>query len=310
MNMKKLFALALSLLLIIGVFAGCSAASTNEAFKDAPNYSGGAESADREYGYTADLSKPGTSVSTQSSQTALPENQKLITTVNMQTETEDLDASLAYTEGKIAELGGYLESQNLYNGSSYASHRYRSANLTVRIPADKLDQFVDGVGASVNVVSKKVTTENVTLTYISVESRITALQTEQSRLLELLAQAKNMDDLLTIESRLTDVRYALEQYTSQLRVLENQVSYSTIHLTIEEVKEYTQVTEPETFWDRISTGFVQSLKNLGSFFKELAIFLVVNIPYLLLIGGIGAAVIFRIRHARKKRNKKPETPAE
>lgn len=308
MHVKKILALALSLLLVTAMFAGCSARS--EATKDF-YYNGSAVSDDAgDYGFVSEQSKSEAAGTAQTTQIALPENQKLITTVHLQTETDDLDATLSYTEERIAELGGYLESQNLNNGSIYSSHRYRSANLTVRIPADNLNQFIDRVGESVNIVSKKVSTENVTLTYISVESRITALQTEQTRLLELLAKAETMEDLLTIESRLTDVRTELERYTSQLRVLDNQISYSTVNLSIEEVKEYTQVTEPETFWDRISSGFVQSLKGVGTFFTELAVFLIVSLPYLILIAGVVAVVIVLIKRKRRKTHKKPEPPTE
>ena len=67
-------------------------------------------------------------------------------------------------------------------------------------------------------------TENVTLQYVSTESRVKALETEQTRLLELLENAETMEDLLTIEARLTDVRWELENYASQLRVLDNQVN--------------------------------------------------------------------------------------
>ena len=308
MNAKKILSLTLSLLLVAAMFAGCSAQS--EATKDVYYNGSVAEDSALDYGFTADQSKPGAAGTAQTTQIALPENQKLITTVHMQAETEDLDATLAYTEERIAELGGYLEAQKLYNGSNYSSRRFRNASLTIRIPAENLNRFVDRIGDSVNIVSKNVTTENVTLTYISVESRITALQTEQTRLLELLAKADTMDDLLTIESRLTDVRTELERYTSQLRVLDNQISYSTVNLTIEEVKEYTQVTEPETFWDRISTGFVQSLKGLGTFFKELVIFLIVSLPYLVLIAGVVVIVVVLIKRKRRKTHKKPETPAE
>ena len=308
MNAKKILSLALSLLLVAAMFAGCSAQS--EATKDAYYNGSVAEDSALDYGFAAEQSKPEAAGTTQTTQIALPENQKLITTVRMQAETEDLDATLAYTEEKIAELGGYLESQNLYNGSAYSSRRFRNASLTIRIPAENLNQFVDRIGESVNIVSKNVATENVTLTYISVESRITALETEQTRLLELLAKADTMEDLLTIESRLTDVRTELEEYTSRLRVLDNQISYSTVNLTIEEVKEYTQVTEPETFWDRICTGFVQSLESLGTFFKELVIFLIVSLPYLVLIGGIVFVVIVLVKRRRRKLHKKPENPAE
>ena len=67
-----------------------------------------------------------------------------------------------------------------------------------------------------------------------------ALLAEEARLVELMAQAETMTDLLQIEQRLTDVRYELEDITSQMRILENQVDYATIYLNIEEVRDFTQ----------------------------------------------------------------------
>jgi len=247
--------------------------------------------------------------SSQSSEVSLPENQKLITTIHLNAETEDLDATLSYVHSKIAALGGYIESQDIYNGSAYSSYRYRSANITVRIPADNLDQFVNHVSESANIVSRNTSTENVTLTYISVQSRITALETEEARLLELMAKAENMEDLLTIQGRLTDVRTELEQYASQLRLLDNKIDYGTIYLNLEEVKEYTEVEEePETFWDRISTGFVKSLKNLWSGIKEITIFFIIIIPYLLPFALIAAVIILICKLANRKKAKKTIAP--
>ena len=66
-----------------------------------------------------------------------------------------------------------------------------------------------------------------------------ALETEQDRLLELMEQAETTEDLLAIESRLTDVRYQLESAASQLKLYDSLVSYSTVYLTVEEVQKLT-----------------------------------------------------------------------
>ena len=67
--------------------------------------------------------------------------QKLIRKVNINAETEDLETLLGSLTAQINALEGYIENQELYNGSSYSSNRHRSANLTIRIPADKLDEL-------------------------------------------------------------------------------------------------------------------------------------------------------------------------
>lgn len=234
---------------------------------------------------------------------SLPENRKLIQTVNMDVETENLDTVLAQLDSRIAELGGYIENSHIQNGSAYSGRRYRTASITIRIPAQHLDAFIDRVADISNIVSSQKTVEDVTLSYIATESRMKALQTEEACLLELLAKAETLEDLLTVETRLTDVRTELEQVTSALRVFDNQVDYATIRLSIDEVKEFTEVTEPETVWQRIGTGFMESLKGVGGFLEDLFVFLVVSVPYLVLIAVIPVGIVLIIWLSGRKKRK-------
>ena len=139
------------------------------------------------------------------------------------------------------------------------------------------------------------------------ESRLAALETEEERLLELLAQAETMSDLLEIESRLTDVRYELESAASQLRLYDNQIDYATIYLSIDEVLEYTPVEEPG-IWERITDGFADSLKGLGDGIVNLGVWIVVNSPYLVVYGLILAGVWVCIRKLRRRRKNKKQPP--
>lgn len=305
--MKKQFlAITLCLLLVFSL-VGCAAAS-----KDVATDNGGAmyapESAvdgESAMNFWEDSSLTDNSASKE--EPSLPADRKLIQTVDMSVETENLDIVLGHIDTRVGELNGYIEASNIRNGSMYSGRRYRSADLTVRIPAENLTQFVDHMGEVSNVVSSNKTVDDVTLSYVSIESRMKALQTEETRLLELLAKAETMDDLLTVESRLTDVRTELEQVTSSLRVMDNQVNYATVDLYISEVTEYTPVEEPETVWERIRTGFVKSLKGVGTFFEELFVFLVVASPYFVLIAiliGVPVVIVVLIIKLILRRNRK------
>ena len=159
-----------------------------------------------------------------------------------------------------------------------------------------------------NVISQNLRREDITLKYVATSSRVTALETEEARLLELLAKAETMEDLLEIEARLTDVRYELENYASQLRLYDNQVDYATIYLSIDEVQEYTPVEEPG-FFERIRTTFSDALEGLGDGIVNITVFLVGNSPYLITIGILAAIVIptgKRIRKARAAKKAKKE----
>lgn len=242
----------------------------------------------------------------QTVQSVLPENRKLVQTMYLDTETEDMDSLLGAVSDRVNQLGGYIEAQTTYNGSAYSTYRRRYADLTIRIPAEKLNDFVTAVGEVSNIISSESDMDDITLTYVATESRMKALQTEHDRLLELMEQAGDLADLLTVEQRLTEVTAELEQITSTLRLYDNQVDYGTIHLNITEVREYTVVEEPETVWERISTGFADSLESIGDFFVELFVFVVANLPYLVIWALVITGVIVLIRVIIKRKKKKQE----
>jgi hypothetical protein len=296
MKVRKLLALLLSALLLLAL-AGCGAGSMKtEAAYDmaAPQEAGNGMY--MMSGTTADNSL--TEESAASAQ--VPESRKWIVTVDMSAETEDMDSLIAGIQEQIDALGGYVQNQRISNGSYRASYRYRNANLTVRIPAESVDQFTEKVSGMSNVTHSSKNLEDITLSYVATESRMLALQTEEARLLELMAKAETMSDLLEIEARLTDVRYELERVTSQLRSYDDLVNYATIYLNIEEVKEYTPVAE-KTRWQKITDGFVKSLKGVWNGTLDFFAWLLINIPYLLVFGAIGFVAIRLIRKARKKK---------
>ena len=321
--MKKMLALCLSLCLLLS-FAGCAAKSApTEDMKAEANYGsyGGIYdgAADMEMSQESPAEQPAAG-NTGNTGSAGVQNQKLIRTMTLETETEDLDTLLASLDQKIKTLGGYVENKNIRNGSASASRRYRYANLTIRVPVDQLDAFVEHVSGASNVVHYSENAKDITLSYVATQSRITALETEQTRLLELLAQAENMSDLLQIEQRLTDVRTELEQVTSQLRLYDNLVDYGTIELSVTEVQEYTPV-EKETMWQRMGSGLKSSWQALGEFSENLLVFVVSALPWLIPLSIILTLLIVsgkkrRARRAERKAARKaqktqqPEPPQE
>ena len=302
---NRLLALTLALLLALSLTA-CGAKSS-DGTAASPMAAGSGENSMMAAAEDGAVRQEALSTDTSADTAQLPESRKWIVTMYVTAETEDLDSMTASLNATISGLGGYVEDQSIYNGSAYATRRYRSASLTVRIPAEQADGFVQQVSGYANIVTQEKNLDDVTLQYVDTESRLTALETEEARLLELLAQAETMSDLLEIESRLTDVRYELESAASQLRLYDNQIDYATIYLTIEEVREYTPVEEP-TLWERISGGFVDSLKGLGNGILDLGVWVVVSSPYLVVYGLSLAGVLLLIRKLRRRRKNKKQPP--
>ena len=179
--------------------------------------------------------------------------------------------------------------------------------MTIRIPKENLDTFLSEMDEQSNIVSRSESVSDVTLQYVDLESHKKALLTEQSRLLELMEQAETVEDIITIESRLSEVRYQIESMESQLRTYDNKIDYSTVYLSVDEVERYTPGDDIST-GERIREGFLDSLRGVGNGFKNFGIWFVINLPYLIVWAVLIVAAIFifcKIRkHTAKRRAKR------
>lgn len=301
--MKRYLALFLALLLTTAVLTGCGGAS--------------GDSAAMNMGYDEiEMEAPGamengviTGSSVSSASGEILTEQKLIRKVTIDAETEDLETLLNSLTEQISALGGYVESQQIYNGSTYSSRRYRSANMTVRIPAENLDGFVGQVKGIANVVNYTENSDDVTLTYVATESRVAALEAEEERLLELMDKAETMADLLEIEQRLTEVRSDLESTASQLRVLANKVSYATVYLNLDQVQVFTEVEE-QTVWQRIASGFGENVRGIGEGFVDFFVWAVTYSPQLLCWAAVITIAVVIVKRKTKKRREKQNPPQD
>lgn len=309
MNVKKWMAVFLTAALAAGALSGCGRDSSKQMHYESAGGTGYYEMAE-----TVALDSAPRALSVNQRVVAagtgelLPQNRKWVITMNLTAETEDLDASLEAIAARIQEMEGYAESQSVSGGSA-GSGRHRFASLTIRIPADRVDGFVEEVSGLTNLVSSSRSVEDITLTYSDTAGRVTALETEQARLLELMEQAENMSDLLEIEARLTEVRYQLENYASTLRLYDNQVDYATVSLYITEVEKYTPVEEPG-FWEKITSGLSDSIVNLADAIVGFITWLIIDFPYLAMIAlaawilTAAAKRTLRKRKARKEKENK------
>lgn len=239
---------------------------------------------------------------------------KLIKTYNLSVETEDFDSLLSAVENKIASLNGYVQNLNTYNGSRYSGYKgSRYSNMTVRIPVSNLDKFINFIGETGNITSKDLNVEDVTLQYVDTESRKETYEIEQERLLALLEKCESVEDMIAIESRLSEVRYKLESQESQLRTYDNLVDYATVYLYISEVETYT-APEPVGYWEQVSRSFSDGVNTVWRGLKNFLIGFVGALPVLVLWAVIIVAVVFILKgifkSTGKKREKKKEKRAE
>ena len=298
---RKVEAFLIAVMLVM-MTVGCGN-SSKMAVEDRATVSSGAE-LDGEYSWDTDETAD-TGVTSENGLEAQVENgRKLIRTVSLSLETKEFDSVLTNLSTKTTELGGYIETSSV-NGNSYSHHSTRYASYVIRIPADKLNEFVEVVSELGNVTQKNESVEDVTLRYIDVESHKKALETERERLLELLSKAENMEEILTIESKLSDIRYEIENYESQLKTMDNQIDYSTVSVYVDEVERVTDTGE-KGFFEEIKERFGNSLYVVARGIRGLVIGILGSLPILIVCGGVIAVAVIVVRKILKKRNMRKE----
>ena len=205
-------------------------------------------------------------------------DRKLIRNVSINAETLEYEKVLASVQAKTVELGGYIEniSSSVYSWETPQTHH---ASLTLRVPAQRADELIELVAEDSNVTDRSENTEDVTLSYVDIESHKKALETEQKRLLEILEEAESVEDIISIESRLSEVRYQIESMESQLRSYDNKINYTTVRLELSEVARLTPVEEPG-FFEKIGKGFTDSLQGVGEGLLDFISWLIINSPYI------------------------------
>lgn len=224
---------------------------------------------------------------------------KMVYTANMDLQTLSFDKADSDISALVEEMGGYFEQRSISNRSS----GYRYAEYTVRVPAEKFNDFCSQMGTLCHLVYKNESADNITESYYDTQSRLVTAQTKLERLQELLRRAESMEDIITIESAISETEWTIENLTGTLRTYDSLVGYSTVYMSLSEVYELAgQGQAPVTFGDRLGESFLDGLKSIGRTAQNFAVWLAYSWFWLLIVVVI---VILVIRRLRRRKNGKP-----
>ncbi|MCR5420314.1 MAG: DUF4349 domain-containing protein [Lachnospiraceae bacterium] len=228
----------------------------------------------------------------------------LIKRVYMNVESEDVDAMVKNVERKVDSLGGYIENTNIQN-EKYSNSERKTANIVARIPVNKLDLFVTEVEGESNVLSKNSNAEDITLKYVDTQAKLSSYETEYERINELIKEAKDLDTIIALEARLSEIRYEIESYGAQLKTMKNQATYSTLTLDITQVIEYTPVViEEKTRFEQMQDGFISNCKRVWYGILDFGVGFVVALPILIIWAVIIIIIIMIFKMLLKGYRKK------
>lgn len=297
----RILALTIALLLSVLALASCDAGSSLDSAPNMPpadnSTAGGMEGGDG----------AGSIVNGQPT-----DDRKIIRTVTMSCETKAYDDAVTLIMDTLNAHGGYVEASNV-TGTGYENvkNSARRASYTLRVPAEKLDAFLETlrVNEGIRILSQNATSDEITATYYDTVSRLETLKAEKASLtamLEGFTDYKDISNMLKVQERLYDVIEEIEALQTKLNLYDGRVAMSTVNLSLNEVIVYTEVVEPDpTFGERIGEAFRESWADFGEGCQDFAVWFVEALPTLLVLvvihGGIFLIIYTSVKRGQKKR---------
>lgn len=308
MNKRKLISIFCIFFMLLQL-TGCSSAgkqfdATNNMKIERESYA-----AFDEEGSVSASTRPDTVFETSTATMNIPNDlktRKIIKNASLCFETKTYDAFMTALEQCIAGLGGYIESSEIYGGGIYSTCSSRNSYIIARIPEEQYELFMTDVCTIGTLTYKSESSDDVTMNYVDTESHIHALEAEYSALLEILDKATSLDDVIQLQSRITEVTYQLDSYKAQLRKYDDLIDYCTVNIDVIEVWRETPNDERMSFGARITNGLAETFYKIGEDFKDFSVWLITSMPYILIWILLLAVFILLIRRCIKTIKKKKE----
>lgn len=211
-------------------------------------------------------------------------SRKLIKNGNVVFETNDLEKTKYSVENLVKKYKGYISSDSKNEYDNRINYY-----LNIRIPAQYFDSILSGIASQISKFdSKEIRISDVTEEFLDIESRLKNKKELEKRYLEILQQAKSVEDILNVERELGKLREEIEATEGRLNYLSNQVSFSTLSVSF-----YKKETNETGFSGKIGESFKNGFENLKSFF----LFILSIWPFVIII----PIVYFLIKKWRHKK---------
>ena len=289
---RRMFALLLTGLMCLSL-AACGAKSEAAApSAEAPAAS--APMMEEDYYYGADMEMSMTDSVDGGETGGVVSGQKLIRTANLELETMEFETTAAALNDLVAQMGGYMENSSIQNRRS----GYRYAEYVLRIPAERYEEFLNQAGTLCHETWRSTSQEDISEMYYDTQGRLKTQQIKLERLQDLLAKAETMEDIITIESAISETEMLIDNYSGTLRHYDGKVDYATVNVSLREVYKYSNTEEaPTTFASRLGNSFSSGWNNFVDAMEDLVVGLAYGWMWLVILG---AAAFIGFRVARKK----------
>ena len=294
--MKRIVSLLLTLVLAL-LLAGCGASAATDSAAAMPRDSGNfwstadTNSASEDY-MESDDAAPGAMGEESGGMDQTGKPVKMIYNGYMDMETQDFDTASSGIEALVKELDGYFQQSSTSTGSS----GYRRASYVIRVPAEQFEAFFQRAGELCHVTYSNKEADDVSESYYDTEARLETARIKLERLQALLAKATSMEDIITIESAISETEWDIENLSGTLRHYDALVDYATINVELGEVYQLSGQDEAvTTFGGRLGQSFVNGLKAVGNALENFAVWLAYSWVWLLVIAAVIVVVVRLVR---------------
>jgi len=333
MKNKKVLSIIILSVLVVSCLSGCGSKSVNDAmsgqvYSDMASTKGSSwnmmdsiggfsynesESYDEAYEEPMEVVTEETvsenGVETNVKNEAIIQQEKLVYTARVSMETKEYLDAMNYLHTKITENGGIIENEEQKNLNYDTNYDFSSSYILVRIPQKNYEKFLSEISGNdklISLVDISRTVDNFTTMYSDLEVEIESLEVMQERLFNYLRNASSIEEMLDIEERIADTQARLNKLVNSRNKIDRDVAYSTVHINLREVREYTDVPKPkDNFFVRLKGYFVDSGRHFLRSAENFIEWFIMAFPTLLIWGLI---IFFIVKFIKKRKLKKGLRP--
>lgn len=318
MKIKKIFSMLLACVMIVSVLTACGASYESASGITSDGYYNKSESAmeapmepgamyEESFTEIADM-ETDDSGDTES----YLDSQKLIYTCDLRIETLTFNETVKSIKDLIAKYDGFIESDQLTDDSYdwyYSSYNKTRGTLSeyivIRVPTQSYNAFLNDVEGSGKLINKSERVENITKSYNDTATTISVLEKERDMLLSMMDQCTEISEMITVESRLSEVQRSLALYNNQLHGMDMDIAFSTVTINVREVIEYTRTpVEDPTFPERVAEAISDSCESFMSVMADLTIVMIFLAPYLAIALVVLIIILITVKTKKRKEREK------
>jgi hypothetical protein len=233
---------------------------------------------------------------------------KRVKSADVEMETDDFDSAAEAIKAEAVNAGGYVQNFNSFSENSEMG--LTSGNITLRVPAEAYDGVLDRIMDLAKKTRLSQREDDVSDEYYDALTRVETLQAEEDRLAAIIGETSDIDELIALNERISEIRRRLESHRARANNLDRLSSFATINVSLRETESAGKLVPVfEDLGSRMRSGFAASFSGAARFLAELLVFAAGAFVPLALIGLIAFGIAFFMKKARAKRSR-PDAPID